>query len=88
MKHPADTTRLDEMSVLALVDARLELPDLLSDAEAEVARLVYHGQSNAEIAQSRGTATRTVANQIASIFTKLGIGSRAELIRLLSGMSP
>lgn len=32
------------------------------------------------IARRRGTSPRTVANQIASIFRKHGVGSRAELV--------
>jgi DNA-binding CsgD family transcriptional regulator len=54
----------------------------LSAAEHEVVRLVLAGCSNAEIAAARGTKPRTVANQIASIFKKLGVGSRAELAAL------
>jgi DNA-binding NarL/FixJ family response regulator len=42
-------------------------------------QLVLEGKSNQEIAKSRRTAVRTVANQVASIFRKLGVGSRSEL---------
>jgi DNA-binding CsgD family transcriptional regulator len=51
----------------------------LSPAEAEVVRLVLAGQTNRSIATLRGTTPRTVANQIASIFRKLGVSSRLEL---------
>ena len=51
----------------------------LSLAEREVAMRVLQGQSNAAIAEARGTSARTVANQIASVFRKLKVGSRAEL---------
>ncbi|MBI4950453.1 MAG: response regulator transcription factor [Myxococcales bacterium] len=37
------------------------------------------GRSNREIARARGGAERTVANQLAATFVKLGVGSRAEL---------
>jgi DNA-binding NarL/FixJ family response regulator len=40
---------------------------------------MLEGRSNAEIARDRGTCARTVANQIASMFRKLGVQSRAEL---------
>jgi DNA-binding CsgD family transcriptional regulator len=65
------------------------LPSCLSSAEAEVAALASEGLSNADIAIRRGTSTRTVANQIASIFQKLRVGSRHELVaRLVTDACP
>lgn len=60
------------------------LPSTLTPAERDVAASVLAGASNAEIAQQRGTTTRTIANQLASVFQKLGVESRAELISRLS----
>lgn len=54
----------------------------LSEAEREVVHAVLAGSSNADIAKLRGTSARTVANQLASIYTKLGISSRHELVAL------
>jgi len=54
----------------------------LTSRERTVASEILHGLSNAEIAGKLGVAPRTVANQIASIFRKLGVGSRAELSSL------
>jgi DNA-binding NarL/FixJ family response regulator len=51
----------------------------LSRCEREVARLARQGLSNAEIAEARGTSPRTVANQLARVYRKLGIGSRVGL---------
>jgi DNA-binding CsgD family transcriptional regulator len=51
----------------------------LTPAERRVALAVLAGYSNAEIARMRGSATRTVANQVATIFRKLGVRSRGEL---------
>lgn len=51
----------------------------LSPAEREVALLLLQGRDNASIARLRGTAVRTIANQVASIFAKLGVHSRSEL---------
>lgn len=51
----------------------------LSRAEIDVAQLAGRGMSNAEIARIRSTSARTVANQLASIFRKLGVQSRSEL---------
>jgi DNA-binding NarL/FixJ family response regulator len=57
---------------------------LLTDAEREVAALVREGLTNAEIGERRGTAERTVANQLANMFEKLGVGSRVQLVLVLS----
>jgi DNA-binding NarL/FixJ family response regulator len=58
----------------------------LSTAEREIAIDAVSGMSNAEIARKRNRAVRTVANQVASIFRKVGVGSRAELAaRLVRG---
>jgi DNA-binding CsgD family transcriptional regulator len=51
----------------------------LTPSEQSVMQLVLEGKSNQDIAKSRRTAVRTVANQVASIFKKLGVGSRSEL---------
>lgn len=54
-------------------------PPPLTTAERAVMALLLEGQSNAAIARRRGRAVRTIANQVASIFRKYGVGSRAEL---------
>jgi DNA-binding CsgD family transcriptional regulator len=56
----------------------------LTDAERDVALRVVRGESNAAIAKARGTHVRTVANQLAALFRKLGVASRAELRALLA----
>jgi DNA-binding NarL/FixJ family response regulator len=53
--------------------------ELLTDTEAAIARDILSGLSNAAIARKRGTAVRTIANQVASIFRKLQVRSRLEL---------
>jgi DNA-binding CsgD family transcriptional regulator len=58
---------------------RIALHESLSDAEREVAVLALAGLSNSEIGRRRGTSGRTVANQMATIFRKLGVSSRTEL---------
>ena len=68
-----------------------EMPDPsvlegLTPAEREVVAAIVRGRSNAEIAAERGCAYRTVANQLASIYRKLGVSSRHELLaRLVAG---
>lgn len=51
----------------------------LTPAELDVAALVLEGLTNLAIAERRGRSVRTVANQLASIYAKLEVGSRAEL---------
>ena len=67
------------IAVFSLPAPAWQAPPMLTPAEAEVARLALCGLSNAEIAEKRGRAVRTIANQLASIFDKLGISSRDEL---------
>ena len=55
------------------------LPDVLSPAEREVVGGIVEGQTNIAIA-GQFKSPRTVANQIASVFKKLGVGNRAELL--------
>lgn len=52
----------------------------LTSAERAVALLLVEGASNVAIAEARGASPRTVANQVAAVFRKLGVGSRASLI--------
>ena len=53
----------------------------LSQGERHVARLVAWGASYKQIAEKRGTSTRTISNQIASVCAKLHVHGRFELIR-------
>jgi DNA-binding CsgD family transcriptional regulator len=53
--------------------------DQLTGAELQVAAALVEGASNQQIAIARGSSVRTVANQVASIFRKLGVRSRADL---------
>jgi DNA-binding NarL/FixJ family response regulator len=55
----------------------------LTVAEREVCELAARGTSNADIANARGSAARTVANLLASAYRKLGVASRAQLVRVL-----
>ncbi|MEM7412456.1 MAG: helix-turn-helix transcriptional regulator [Myxococcota bacterium] len=53
--------------------------EALSPAEREVTSALLAGSTSLDIASRRGTSVRTIANQIASIFEKLGVHSRVEL---------
>jgi DNA-binding NarL/FixJ family response regulator len=52
-------------------------------AELEVARLFFEGASYVEIARSRKTALRTVANQLAAVFKRMAVSGRNELVHRL-----
>ncbi len=70
-----------------LVVGLTDQPALLDEfppAERDVALRVLRGESNAEIARARGTSPRTVAKQLAALFRRLRVGSRAELVGRLS----
>jgi len=54
----------------------------MTPAEREVLELVRQGFSNRAIAQVRGRAERTVANQVASMLRKLQVASRRALATL------
>ena len=58
-------------------------PPELTGAEREVTRLVYYGASNVEIARARRVSPKTIANQLDSIYRKIGVTSRCELISRL-----
>jgi DNA-binding CsgD family transcriptional regulator len=61
----------------------LELPAALTQAERAVVKLLSEGHRSPAIALLRDVSLRTVANQLHSVYRKLGVGSRAELIALL-----
>ena len=58
--------------------------DALSRREHEVAALAARGQTAAEIAGHLFLSKRTVESHLGSVYDKLGIGSKAELIRRAS----
>jgi DNA-binding CsgD family transcriptional regulator len=55
---------------------------LLTPREHEVLSYLHLGYTNAQIARALGSASRTVRNQLSSIFAKLEVGSRAEAASL------
>jgi DNA-binding NarL/FixJ family response regulator len=59
------------------------VPPVLTEAEREILDGLVAGEDNQDLARLRGTSQRTVANQIGSIFRKLGVSSRIELLARL-----
>jgi DNA-binding CsgD family transcriptional regulator len=71
----------EEFAYLAVGASGPALPEL-TPAEREVVALVCRGCGNKEIAALRGTSVNTVGNQLSSVFHKLGVASRFELVEL------
>jgi DNA-binding CsgD family transcriptional regulator len=65
----------------------LRPPLRLTPGERQVITLIAQGKTDAQIAKARGTSVRTVLNQVTSVFRKLGIKTREELLALL-GAAP
>lgn len=53
---------------------------VLTTSERQIHQLVIDGCSSAEIARRRNVSKRTVINQLSTIYRKLGVRSRRELI--------
>jgi DNA-binding NarL/FixJ family response regulator len=67
----------------------LPLKGVLPPAELSVVRSLIEGERYEEIAQRRGTSTRTIANQITAVFRRMKVSGRNELlIRLFTDTSP
>jgi DNA-binding NarL/FixJ family response regulator len=77
--------------VISVLRPDLRFPVALSDAEAAVLRSLLAGNSYAQISGARAVSPRTVANQLATAFKKLGVSGRRATIEYLiqqSAMSP
>jgi DNA-binding CsgD family transcriptional regulator len=64
----------------------LALAGCLSGGEMDVLVQLLAERNYAEIARHRRTSSRTIANQVASIYSKLEISGRAELLCYLVGV--
>jgi DNA-binding NarL/FixJ family response regulator len=56
----------------------------LAPTELLVCQMMLAGNTHAEIAATRRRSTRTIANQLASIFAKLRVSGRMELLSFLA----
>jgi ATP/maltotriose-dependent transcriptional regulator MalT len=65
---------------------RVETRSPLTAQEAHIARVAHQGLSNPEIGARLFLSPRTVEYHLHKVFTKLGIGSRTELGRVLPGV--
>lgn len=71
------------LCVLSFPLKAVPLSTRLTQAEHAVLICLLAGWSSHTIAARRGTRVRTVANQIASLYKKLRVSSRVELVALL-----
>jgi DNA-binding CsgD family transcriptional regulator len=60
---------------------------VLTDAEQTLVEYLIEGHKRAAIARRRGTSTRTVANQLAQVYRKLGVSGRIRLIRRVAQLN-
>lgn len=73
--------------VVSIARPDLGLHRVVPPAELAVIRLLIEGAPYEEIALHRGTATRTVANQVTAVFRRLKVSGRNELLLLLLASS-
>jgi DNA-binding NarL/FixJ family response regulator len=72
-----------QLRVVALPRPDRRLFKVLPPAELAVIRLLVEGYCYEEMARLRGTATRTVANQITAVFRRMRVSGRSELLSQL-----
>lgn len=83
LEAAVDHGMIEELRVLS-TNGRPGLRGHLTPAERSVAAMAVRGLSNREIAAARSSSRRTVANQLASVYEKLGVCSRSELAFVLT----
>ena len=69
--------RIQDSKVRGLTES---IPDVLSDREVTILRMVGEGFENSEIGQSLKIATTTARNNVYRMLRKLGVASRLRLV--------
>jgi len=77
----------EELYVLSYPVPQFRYPANITPAEREIIQLLLDGLSTAQISKKRKTTPRTVSKQLASIYDKAGVNSRAELVAWMLGRS-
>ncbi len=89
---PYAAFRFTRTLVSDVVDGGMSTPEValegLTPREAEVAREVATGRTNAAVAERLGIKPRTVATHLERIYAKLELSSRAQLIRAVFQSTP
>ena len=78
------SARGDHGTTVFLPRPDLRLGAVLTCAELQVCSLLLQGKTHADIAAARNTSARTIANQLSSIFAKLQVSGRLELVTTLA----
>jgi DNA-binding NarL/FixJ family response regulator len=79
--HPSMTRALLEEKRAAPPPPRRGDPEALTNREADVLKLIVRGYTNRQMADELTLSVRTVETHRANIMGKLGLSSRAELVR-------
>ena len=75
----------EELFVLSFPVPRYRYPVHVTMAEKEIIQLLLDGLSTRQISQRRRTSPQTVSKQLASIYAKAGVKSRAGLVAWMLG---
>ena len=63
--------------------------DRLSRREKQIVDALLAGRTNKEIARQLGVSDQTIKNQLTTLYRKVGVSSRLELVlRLMEGDKP
>jgi DNA-binding CsgD family transcriptional regulator len=71
---------------LERIGLRRSVADQLTETERRVAELTATGMTNREVAAALFVSPKTVEANLARVYRKLGIGSRAELGSRMKGL--
>jgi DNA-binding NarL/FixJ family response regulator len=81
-----DRAALGDEALMALrMPAAIGCLSHLTDAERDVAVNLLQALPQREIARRRGRSMRTVANQVASVYRKVGVHGRTEFVAYMRG---
>jgi len=84
---PLTLAQLGDQALVALrMPAAVGRLSCLTDAEREVGADLLRGLPQREIARRRARSSRTIANQVASIYRKLGVDGRTEFVAYARGV--
>ena len=87
MREPV-VVRADKADGFVILHARSTVPaDRLTVREREIAEAFSLGETHREIGERLGLSPNTVRRHLANIYEKLGIGSKAELDRMIGGLT-
>jgi DNA-binding NarL/FixJ family response regulator len=70
----------EEFAVFRFPLPAMTIPDGLTASEERIVRALLEGKSNRQIAKERHVSVHTVVNQLKTIFRKVGVTCRWELI--------